>query len=182
MNAKYIIIISIIIVIIIIIFYLLNNSASTCNERYNNYLTGMWTGDPDFLKQANLKDLQLFISPKEKNMRQGYVIMTDINGNFIMNEPIEFKDTNNQSKNWKALSANSQKNKDKFIIHYENASESDSKESDSKKSDKFPKNLKFGISMCDGTLTIHDTDSNKILAFLEKDFISSAVAIDTYNE
>ena len=184
MKSNYIIFIAIIIIIIIIFICVLNNSASICNERYNNYLTGMWIGDPDFLKQSNLKDLQIFISPKEKKIRQGYIIMTDTNGKFIMNEPIEFKESNN-SKKWSALKANKQKNKDKFISYYNvtntntNAS---TNASTSTNTNEFPKNLKFGLSMCDGTLTIHDADSNKLSALLEKDLISSAFAIEAYNE
>ena len=200
MKSNYIIFIAIIIIIIIIFICVLNNSASICNERYNNYLTGMWIGDPDFLKQSNLKDLQIFISPKEKKIRQGYIIMTDTNGKFIMNEPIEFKESNN-SKKWSALKANKQKNKDKFISYYNvtntntnaststniNASTSintnDSTNTNaSTNTNEFPKNLKFGLSMCDGTLTIHDADSNKLSALLEKDLISSAFAIEAYNE
>ena len=182
MNSKYIIIIAIIIVIIIIIFCVLNSSASNCNERYNNYLTGIWSGDPDFLKQSNLKDLQIFIGPKEgpkENFkeRQGYIIMTDMDENFIMNEPIEFKE-NKSSKKWNALSANRQKTKDKYITHFTTGTNNSTNNSTTNSN--FPKNLKFGLSMCDGTLTIHDTDSNKLSAFLEKDLIGSAAAIEAY--
>ena len=36
--------------------------------------------------------------------------------------------------------------------------------------------------MCNGTLTIHNTDSNILYAFLEKDIISSATAIEEYKK
>ena len=128
----------ILVLVILIIFCFIMNSANTCTERYNNYLTGMWVGDPDFLKQSKLQDLQIFIAPSDnknsdnknsdnnnsdnknktdkmniktdnnkntntnnknkntntnnKNLRQGYIIMTDLNGNFIINDPVEFKE------------------------------------------------------------------------------------------
>ena len=181
MDSKYIIFIAIIIVIIIIIIAILNTSATSCNERYNNYLTGMWSGDPDFLKQSNLKDLQLFIAPPEKNVRQGYIIMTDQDGNFLMNEPIEFKENVTNLKKWNAFNANRKKTKDKFITHHSTDLESSNTDLSTKMTE-FPKNLKFGLSMCDGTLTIYDADSNKLSAFLEKDLIGSAAAIEAYTE
>ena len=160
-------VIIVIIILIIIVIIMKSSNSSCCTEKYNIYLTGLWVGDPEFLSQANLKDLQIFIAPKEKKLRQGYIIMTDTNGNFILNQAIEFRNTSQSS----ASKANKQKQKDKFNANYQTNIEDDSI---------FPKNIKLGVSMCDGTLSIHDTKSNKLYALLEKDLISSATAIEAY--
>ena len=166
MKYKFYILIAIVIVILIIIFCLVK-SANTCIEKYNNYLTGLWIGDPDFLLSAKLQDMQLFISPKENKVRQGYIIITDINGDFILNQPIEFKELN--SSKWNAYNSNKKNKNDKFYTNYQTNIIKD-----------FPKNIKIGVSMCDGTLTIHNTDLNILYALLEKDLISSAAAITAY--
>ena len=168
MKSKFYILIAIVVIILIIIFYLIN-LANNCTEKYNNYLTGLWIGDPDFLSHAKLRDMQLFIAPKEKKIRQGYIIITDINGEFILNQPIEFKELNYSK--WNAYNSNKKNKNDKFCINYQTNITAD-----------FPKNIKIGVSMCNGTLTIHNTDSNILYAFLEKDIISSATAIEEYKK
>lgn len=48
-------------------------------------MPGMWSADPGFLREAGLSDMQLYIAPE----RRGYIIMTDDNGEFLVNKPIE---------------------------------------------------------------------------------------------
>lgn len=62
----------------------------SCPRAYNSYLAGMWVGDPAFLAKARLSDMKLFISPPDAaGARQGYLIMTDANGEFLVNGALE---------------------------------------------------------------------------------------------
>lgn len=168
----YIFIIAIIIIFLIIIISMVR-SADNCCIKYQNYLTGMWIGDPEFLKKADLSDLQIFISPKENKRRNGYIIMLDSTKEFILNQPIELEEYSSQhNQRWAAHSANKKNKNDLFNINFILNTQVD---------DIFPKQLIFALSMTNGALSISDRNG-KIYSLLEKDLISSAVAINTYKD
>ncbi len=56
----------------------------------NNYLTGFWVGEEEFLKTSNLKDFQLFIDIGKKS-RDGYILIIDINDNIVINQTINIE-------------------------------------------------------------------------------------------
>ena len=168
--AVYVFIIAIIIIFLIIIISMVR-SANNCCVKYQNYLTGMWIGDPEFLKKSELSDLQIFISPRENQKRNGYIIMLDNNKEFILNQPIELEEYSSKHKQrWSAHSANKKNTNDlfnmNFILH-------------TKVDDIFPKHLMFALSITNGALSISD-QNGKIYSLLEKDLISSAAAVNTY--
>jgi len=173
MKIIYIIVIIILLLLIIIIPTVQN--ANNCCIKYHNYLTGMWIGDPQFIKKSNLTDLQIFIGPKEKKKRNGYIIMLDQNNNFILNQAIELQElSSSHNQRWSAHSANKKKIDDDFNIwllidNLKNV---------------FPKKLKFSISMGNGILKIVGININgeeKTYALLTKDILASAEAIHAYS-
>jgi hypothetical protein len=166
----YVFIIAIVIIFLIIIISMVR-SANNCCIKYQNYLTGMWIGDPEFLKNAELSDLQIFISPNENKKRNGYIIMLDNNKEFILNQPIELEEySSKHNQRWSAHSANKKNANDlfhiNFILH-------------TKINDIFPKQLIFALSITNGALSISD-HNGKIYSLLEKDLISSSAAVNIY--
>ena len=141
-------------------------------HRYDNYLSGLWVGDPAFLKKAQLGDLQLFIAPREKGCRQGYLIMANEDGEFISNQAIEIHELANW---WSALRASFRSKKDTYTarrleIEYDAVKEGDAPP--------MPDRMKMTLSILDGTLTLYD--GKKVYAFMEKSPAASAAAVDAY--
>ena len=146
--------------------------AGSAVHRYDNYLSGLWVGDPAFLKKAQLGDLQLFIAPREKGCRQGYLIMANEDGEFISNQAIEIHELANW---WSALRASFRSKKDTYTarrleIEYDAVKEGDAPP--------MPDRMKMTLSILDGTLTLYD--GKKVYAFMEKSPAASAAAVDAY--
>lgn len=159
---------AIIMVVIIIII------GSISVSRYEQYLSGLWIGDPTFLNDAHLSDFQLFISPRENGTRQGYLIITNLNGEFISNQAIEINEQSHIS-NWMSATCSSFKtNTDVYNvrtieINYDNEDDDPP----------MPKLLKMTISLLNGSLSLYD--EQKVYAFMRKDFAASAAAIEVYS-
>lgn len=99
--------------------------------------------------------------------------MVNINGDIVLNQPIELQEiTSAHNQRWAAYNMNKKIKDDNFIIDYLIASDIDT--------DIFPKNMSMNISIGNGTLVIKN--NNNIYALCEKDLISSAAAIAAYNE
>ena len=156
--------------VIVIIIVALVGSATA--RRYEHYLAGLWVGDPAFLKKAQLRDLQLFIAPREDGRRQGYLIITNEDGEFISNQAIEVRE---RPQRWSALRAMLRTKNDayshRFKVEYDAVQEGDEPP--------MPEKMKMTLSILNGTLTLYDGE--KIYAFMAKDFTASAAAVEAYS-
>lgn len=144
--------------------------------RYENYLSGLWVGDPGFLKKAQLRDMQLFLAPREDGCRQGYLIMTDLDGNFVSNQAFEFRERSAVQRWWTALKAVFRTRRDAYsarCVEFEYDDVAAGTEPP------MPERMKMTLSMLDGTLTLYDGE--KVYAFLEKDLAASAAAVEAYS-
>lgn len=173
----YTILVIFLIIFIVTISANISKSANLSCNKYHYYLSGMWVGDPEFLKKSNLKDLQIFISPKNKTKnktkRNGYIIMVNTNNDIILNQPIELQEmSSTHNQRWNAYKMNKKIKDDNFTINYSILSDINT--------DLFPKNITMCVSMSNGTLVIKSDDN--IYALCEKDLIASADAIATYEE
>jgi hypothetical protein len=141
-------------------------------RRYDGYLSGMWVGEPAFLEQAGLRDLQLFLAPREAGCRQGYLIIAGA-GELISNQAIELRELGG-GKRWGAAA--------KHGLHSGRDSYSCSVDVDyddtSADTTPMPTRMKMTVSILDGTLTLFDDE--KVYAFLVKDPTASAAAIEAY--
>jgi len=185
------------VIYIIIILAIIYTVVDKTYNKYENYLTGLWVGNAAFLKKAQLQDFQLFIAPSENGNRQGYLIITDLDNEFILNKAI----TIHSSQCWKSIISSIFQTKDdiykKYSLNIEfdsdesksDGAKSDGAKSDGAKSDEsnsdnpkdpIPNNIKLTLSMLNGTLTLYD--DKKVYAFMEKDLVASAAAIEAYNE
>jgi hypothetical protein len=175
-RGKLLFIVIAIIVFLIICIMLFTNFANTSCKKYHYYLSGMWIGDPEFLKKSNLKDLQIFISPKEnknrsKSTRSGYIIMVNTNGDILINQPIDLKEiTSSHNQRWAAYNMDKKIKNDSFDIQYQILNDIED----------FPKNITMSVSITNGSLVIKN--NNTTYALCEKDLISSAAAIVAYEE
>jgi len=167
----YFFIIAIIIILLIMLITSIKSANKSC-DKYQNYLTGMWIGDPEFIKKSDLTDLQIFIGPKENTKRNGYIIMLDKNNEFILNDPIELQEiTSKHSQRWSANTENKKIKDDNFTITFQLLTEINNV---------FPKKMNFNLSIANGVLSIQS--NGKVYALLTKDLIASAEAVASYGK
>lgn len=140
--------------------------------RYETFLSGLWVGDPGFLRRARLLDMQLYVAPPEGGARQGYLIMVDQAGEFIANGPFEMSAGGGAAGWWSALKSAFRAKRDEYAPRRVTLDFQGSPPP-------FPaQELSLSLSMLDGTLSLHDGD--KVYAFLEKDAVASAAAEEAY--
>jgi len=162
------ILVSIVLIIIMI--------SRVTSSKYSNYLSGLWVGTPVFLKEAQLSDLQIFISPMVDGKRDGYLIITDTAGAFISNQAISIVGGNaNKMGDNSALDAATKNVDDVYTIKGINLTYIDALPN---ASPPISENVHFSISILNGSLTIFD--SKKIYAHLTKDLTTSAAAVNAY--
>ena len=172
--------VTVIAIFLIIIIYITKGATNSCNK-YHYYLTGMWSGDPEFLKKSNLQDLKLFISPRERGVRNCYIIMVDINGGFILNEPISMKEiSSSHNQRWNSHSENKKIKNDSFNVEFALLGE-EKKTFSSEVFNVFPNRFILSFSIMGGSLIIKNREG-KIYALFEKDLLSSAAAINAYEK
>ena len=170
-TILYFFIIAIIIILLIVLITSITSANKSCSK-YQNYLTGMWIGDPEFIKKSDLTDLQIFIGPKENVKRNGYIIMLDKNNEFILNSAIELKEiTSQHAQRWSANTENKKIKDDHFNIEYQVLTDINNV---------FPKKINLNLSMGNGVLAIKANE--KTYALLIKDLIASAEAIASYGK
>jgi len=163
---------AVVVVVLLVIIVLVGAVAA---RRYENYLSGYWVGDPGFLEKAQLRDMQLFIAPREGGCRQGYLLMTDLDGNFVSNQAIEICERSAAQRWWTALGSSFKTARDAYSaqcveITYDDASAGGAAP--------MPERVKLTLSILDGTLTLYD--DTKVYAFLVKDSAASAAAVEAY--
>lgn len=164
-----------VILLIIIIAALVGKRFAT---RYETYMSGLWVGDPAFLKRAQLRDFQLFIAPEDDGCRQGYLIITDNAGEFASNQAITIYGRNRGLSRWTALRPAMRTENDtcamgNFDIDFD-ADDAGGAADETP----FPKSVKISMSILSGTLTIFDDE--KVYAFLRKDLAVSDSAVEAY--
>jgi hypothetical protein len=139
----------IVVLIIIIIIYL-----SKRQQEQNKFIEGIWTGDAEFLKKSDLKQMILFISPNNKNKIQSNasLIMTDKNGDTITNQVVNIK---------RSLFSNN------CNVKYEDESFTS-----------IPTSVKMDVDINKGTMMLYD--NTKVYGFLIKNNEASIIANETY--
>lgn len=136
-------------------------------RRYDNYLEGLWAGDPGYLETAKLSDFQFYIGPRNGDgSRHGYMIMVDSDGGtvantaFTLNEPSAIRRAAAAGRNLLRTE------KDSYKINIVLSTDEPIP---------FPAGeLSATMSIYDGTLTL--TSGDTVYAFLEKDMAASAAA------
>jgi hypothetical protein len=154
---------------IILVLLLVVASISVASvRRYENFLSGLWVGDPGFLRKAQLDDFQLFLAPSEDGRRQGYLIITDTDGAYVSNQAIEVR-VGSAARRWSsALRSAFKAEGDAYkACSFEIEFDADGSP--------VPSQMKMALSILDGTLTLYDGE--KVYAFLAKDPTASAAAL-----
>jgi hypothetical protein len=137
--------------------------------RYEAYLGGLWVGDPAFLAQAKLRDMQLFLAPGG-SPRQGYLVMTDLDGRFLANQAFELRVGHPVGRWRSALCSLFRTERDQYVAR--------SAEFCFDSAPPIPEELHLSLSLLDGSLALYD--DSKLYAFLEKDHAASAAALAAY--
>jgi hypothetical protein len=143
------------------------------HRRHRGYVSGMWTGDPTFLQKAGLKDMQMYIGPKGRDgTRQGYLIMTNSNGDMISNQA--FGMTEEEVRTCGQSLRNHFGTRDKYTVDVEIQFD------DKAAPPVMPADLTITISVVDGSMSIYNGSRSKLFAFLWKDMAASAAAARAY--
>jgi len=132
----------------------------------------MWIGSPEFLESSDLGSLQIFLSPVENGVRQGYLITTDADDKIITNQAFTYtpEKTGFMSNVGQAYSqayghGQVQKNVAEFV--FDDGGEP------------FPRHMEVTMSIPNGSLTlVHD---KTVYAFAFKDHAASHAAISAWN-
>jgi hypothetical protein len=162
---------SLILAALVVIAVVIAAAVARATRRYEDYLGGLWVGDQAFLDQAQLKDMQLFLAPREGGSRRGYLIMTDAEGEFLTNQAFELREKSRLRRWASALGSLFRASHDAFrgvvAIEFDGGGDA-----------AFPERLKLSLSVLDGTLTLYDDE--RVYAFLYKDLAASAPALEAY--
>lgn len=142
--------------------------ACPMGKKYSDFLSGMWVGDPTFLQKAGLRDMKLFISPRDDytGERQGYVIMANENGDIIANQAFDL--TAHERKPWAQNFQNHFAVRDKCLFDASFSFD------DATINKLIPSDLTISISMANGSLSL--SDDAKLYGFLYRDGAASHTA------
>jgi hypothetical protein len=159
MNIQSLRIAIAIVILFVIIFVCRSVVCNKTDRTLSQYLAGMWVGDPTFLKEAKLKDFQLYISPGHKYTHSGYLVMVDEAGQFVSNQSISLH------------TSGFKKSSDLYKTSAEIGF--------SEHNPSIPDEINIRISCAKGSLIL--SDDQKIYACLWKDHIASAAAEEAWN-
>lgn len=142
---------------------------------YERFLSGFWSGDPTFLKEAGLSQMHLYIAPCERSggrwCRQGYLLMVDSGGAMVSNQGIELQ-WSGMAGRWKsALKSHFSASADE-VYRVANAAFTYDFQA------VMPEAMHLGLDVAQGSISLY-TDE-KLYAFLMKDNEVSAAANAEY--
>lgn len=70
--------------LVLLFIIILYKYSCIVQKKNDSFLAGIWSGDKEFLKQSELKDLQLFIAPtRDSGKLKAFLTMTDLNGDIV---------------------------------------------------------------------------------------------------
>lgn len=159
-SAALLILLVIILVVIIVV---------PTTTRGRNFLSGMWVGDPAFLRKAGLSDMQLYLSPAVGGERQGYLVMADENKNLVAN--LAFDLTESGCGRRQSI-GNHMRARDKSCIDVAITFDGDFS--------LIPSDLTLVLCAADGSLSLKGGD--KLFGFLWKDHAASSAAALAFND
>ncbi len=174
MYALYWLPLAIVIVVLIVVIAVLPFRI----RDHEKFLTGLWAGDPNFLEQAGLSAMFLYIAPCERLdggwKRQGYLVMFDTHGDPVSNQGIEVAYQRPLSR-WRSA----------FMSHFFVRARETYRISDAlityDDAEIMPKKMHLGLNTAEGTLTLYSEDEGrKLYAFLVKDNETSLLANTVY--
>lgn len=143
---------------------------------YELFLSGFWSGEPTFLKEAGLSEMYLYISPCERSggrwCRQGYLVMVDLGGAVVSNQGIEME-WSGLAGRWKSALKSNFSGGAHETYHIPEGEFSYDDES------VMPEKMRMGLNVTEGTLALY-TDENIIYAFFVKDNEASIAANEEY--
>jgi hypothetical protein len=130
--------------------------------KYENFVEGTWVGGQDFLDSSNLRDFMLVIEPRNTcGKSPGYLMIVDMNGDFISNQPITIDISSSWTSGLKSVASYTN---DAYTFCKFNIAGSDVSDTS------IPNKTMATVSMINGFMCIKDTE--KIYAVLHKDTAS----------
>lgn len=157
-----------IVAVIVLVIILVVAIAIPTGRRYQDFLTGIWAGDPLFLASTGLSSLQIYLAPAEGGTRQGYLLMTNDAGEFIANSAFDLSfDQGGVLQNLQAHF------RPHHQYHFNATLEFDSK-SAGELANVIPSDITVNVCPAEGTFSLRD--DKKIYAYCHKDALASMSA------
>jgi len=160
-------------VAVIVVILIILVVAVPRTQGHERGLSGFWVGEPAFLETAGLSDMYLYLAPAEggglRTVRQGYLIMTDLDGGFVSNQSVGLRYAAGPGR-W----AGSLKNHFSPGAPYRIAGA----ELVYDEAPVMPEKLSLAYHPAEGTLSLYD--SEKLYALLLKDTETSLSANEVY--
>lgn len=148
-------------------------AGSAASRRYQNYLGGVWVGDPSFLRTADASDFMLFVGPEEGSGRPGYIRIVDSSGEVVASQALTLRVSQGPGRWGPALRSALAGSRD--ALTFTASLEFDEVVPEAP----IPGAVSLSVSLLEGTLAIFD--GQKVYAFLEKDLAASASALAEYS-
>ena len=162
--------IAIIIALVLVIIFICMSFQNTTAKFYDDFISGYWVGDQEFLDKSGLNDLNMLIVRKknkdEPEEYEGYIVMTDSNDNIIISSGF---DLNLEKKT--TISNMSVRKVHKFKGHFTFDEKISSLDDMS--------NFDLTLSVIDGSLTI--SNDEKVYAYMVKDNAASRTSKLAYD-
>ena len=160
---------------IVVILIVLIAVVSPRVRDYELFLSGFWSGDPTFLKEAGLSEMYLYISPCERAggrwCRQGYLVMVDASGGMVSNQGVEIGWAGIVGR-WKSALKSHFSASDEEVYRVKDADFTYDDEA------VMPEAMHLGLNATQGSISLYTDD--KLFAFLYKDNEVSAQANEAY--
>ena len=164
--------IALIIILVLIIIYIGLTIQANTTKFYEEFISGYWVGDQEFLDKSGLSELNMLIMHKKDqdlNKFEGYVVMADDNSNIILSSGFDLHlEKPAQLGKSDFIVSSITKTKGHFIFDEQVPSIDDLNEFD------------IALSVVDGSLTI--SSGEKVYAYMAKDNMASRTSKLAYAE
>lgn len=147
----------------------------SASRRHLGWASGVWAGDPSWMREAQVSDFVLFIGPRDRaGESQGYLRIVGDDGAVVTSQALTLRA---RPPGWaRSLRAALARRPGADTVALRGDLEFD--EADAPPP--VPGRVTLSLSPLDGTLAL--LDDKKVYAFLSKDLYSSSVALQAYGD
>ncbi len=151
-------------------------SGRSASHRHLGWACGVWSGDPSWMREAQVSDFMLFIGPRDGSSKenQGYLRIVGDDGAVVTSQAFTLRAR--PPGWWRSLRAAVADRPGSDVVAIRGAFEFD--EADGPPP--FPKQVTLSLSPMDGALAI--LDDKKVYAFLSKDIYASSISLQAYGD
>lgn len=160
--------------VLLVILVAVGWAGHSASCRHLGWASGVWAGDPSWMREAQVSDFMLFVGPRDRasGESQGYLRIVGDDGALVTSQAFTLRA---RAPGWaRSLRAALARRPGADTVTFRGAFEFD----DADAPPPIPDRVTLSLSPLDGTLAL--LDGGKVYAFLSKDTYSSSVALQAY--